>query len=321
MVRYRRLIFNAVTFLPGTERLPIIKTRLEKRVIGTGGTNSARYCYSVWLRHLVMAAQNGLNADPKDVAELGPGDSIGVGLAALLCGADHYTALDVVSHASPETNVPVFDELVALFRRQEAIPDGNEFPSVGPRLESFRFPVHVLGKKRMEKALHAERVSSIRQAIVAKDPSGGVIQYRVPWSGAGVLPSGSQDLVFSQAVLEHVDALPDAYRAMRGWLRPSGFLSHQIDFKSHEWAATWDGHWRYGDVHWKILRGRDSWFINRQPFSAHVQLLEQVGFRIVYTQAVRSDPSYERNALARRFCTMPDEDRHISEAFLLATPS
>jgi hypothetical protein len=37
----------------------------------------------------------------------------------------------------------------------------------------------------------------------------------VPWSDAGVLPPASQDLVFSQAVLEHVDALPDAYRAMR----------------------------------------------------------------------------------------------------------
>ena len=54
---------------------------------------------------------------------------------------------------------------------------------------------------------------------------------------------------------------------------------------------------------------------------AHVPLLEQVGFRIVYTQPVRSDPSYERDALTRRFCTMPEDDRHISEAFLLATPS
>jgi len=48
---------------------------------GTGGTISARYCYGVWLRHLVMAHENGLSIQPDTIIELGPGDSLGIGLA------------------------------------------------------------------------------------------------------------------------------------------------------------------------------------------------------------------------------------------------
>src|SRR5689334_3926898 len=87
MIVYRRMILNSLLLVPGMQRLQEIRSPLRKRHLGTGGSSSARYCYSVWLRHLSMAARLGLNTDPKDVAELGPGHSIGVGLAALLSGA------------------------------------------------------------------------------------------------------------------------------------------------------------------------------------------------------------------------------------------
>ena len=38
----------------------------QLREKGTGGTNSARYCYSIWLRPLVMAKKNGLNPFGRD---------------------------------------------------------------------------------------------------------------------------------------------------------------------------------------------------------------------------------------------------------------
>ena len=83
----RALIRGLATFIPGyvsgSPREP-------------GGTVSPRYCYSVWLRHLVMASDGCLFEYPKTVAELGPGDSIGIGLAALISGADEYYAFDVV---------------------------------------------------------------------------------------------------------------------------------------------------------------------------------------------------------------------------------
>ena len=83
----------------------------------TGGTNSARYCYSVWMRHLVMAKKSGaFTKIPKIVAELGPGDSLGIGLCALLSGAERYYAFDVVKYANPSKNMAIFEELVILFK-------------------------------------------------------------------------------------------------------------------------------------------------------------------------------------------------------------
>jgi hypothetical protein len=67
------LLKGIATHLPGTNRV------LPSR--GTGGTTSARYCCSVWLRHISCAHENGLSTRPEVVAELGPGDSLGIGLA------------------------------------------------------------------------------------------------------------------------------------------------------------------------------------------------------------------------------------------------
>jgi hypothetical protein len=319
MVGYRRMILNFAALVPGAAHLPPIRARLQRRAFGTGGTNSARYCYTIWLRHLLMAARYGLNTNPRDIAELGPGDSIGSGLAALLCGAERYSALDLVSHANPVSNVLIFDELVELFRARADVPGDGEFPNVSPRLDDYRYPAQILDQARMQRALHPDRVARLRDAVLGDDPS-GLIRYRVPWQEASVLERGSQDMVFSQAVLEHIDALLEAYDAMRLWLKPSGYVSHQIDFKSHGLADTWDGHWRYGDPFWKMLRGGDSWSINRQPYSEHLRLLAQTGFEVLAAHPIERQPSYPRRSLARRFSAMPEADRSVSGAYLLARP-
>jgi hypothetical protein len=268
------------------------------------------------LRHLVMAASLGLNRDPKHIAELGPGASIGAGLAALLCGAERYSALDLVRHANPVSNVVIFDELVEMFRARADLP---EIPDVWPQLDDYRFPSHILDEARMQRALHPNRVARLRDAVLGDDPS-GLIRYFVPWDEASVLERGSQDLVFSQAVLEHIDSLPETYCAMRAWLKPTGYISHEIDFKSHGYAETWDGHWRYGDLRWALLRGPDAWCINRQPYSEHVRLLMQAGFRVLAARPVQRHPSYARRRLARRFRAMPEADRSISGAYIVAQP-
>src|SRR5918993_6076035 len=75
--------------------VPVLDRCRLKRA-ATGGSGSARYCYSVWLRHLQLLNANGFSVADARVGEIGPGDSIGTGLAALLSGARSYVALDVV---------------------------------------------------------------------------------------------------------------------------------------------------------------------------------------------------------------------------------
>ena len=240
----------------------------------TGGTNSARYCYSVWLRHLVMAYENGLSTNPRVVAELGPGDSIGTGLAALISGVEQYCALDVVEYANIEKNIEVFDQLVELFCNREDIPAEDEFPEVRPRLASYGFPHQVLKERNLRLSLDAKRLAGIRLAVATAGSKNSCVRYQAPWYDTSVIEEDSIDLVFSQAVLEHVDDLPLVYNLMYRWLKLGGFMSHTIDFDCHHTARDWNGHWTYSDYTWKLIRGRRPYFINRQPYPEHRKLMQ-----------------------------------------------
>lgn len=264
------------------------------------GTRSARYCYSVWLRHLAMAQERGLPTDPQVLVEFGPGSSIGTGLAALVGGAAEYLALDVVKYADVARNLAVFDELVALFHSRADIPDENEFPSVEPRLSTYRFPAHVLTAERLDRVLEARRLSSLRESVATAGEDGSCVGYRAPWHEA--TPNGRPaDMVISQAVLEHVDELAHAYRQMYEWLRPGGFMSHVIDFRCHATARDWNGHWTYSDFTWALFRGRRPYFINRAPCSRHVALIRETGFNVVFKRRRTQPSTIGKQDLASRF--------------------
>ena len=247
-----------------------------------GGTESARYCYSVWLRHLVMAHENGLPTDPRVVAELGPGGSIGTGMAALISGADSYYAFDVVQYASTERNLAVFDQLVELFRNHEDIPGEEEFPNIRPKLGSYGFPAQIMTAERLTRALAPERLARLRRSVAGADI--GHVRYVVPWYETEVIEDRSVNMIFSQAVLEHVDPLALTYERMHRWLKSGGFISHTIDFRCHSTARDWNGHWTYSDFTWKLIRGGRPYLINRAPCSRHIKLIRRSGFDIVVEQ-------------------------------------
>ena len=293
------------TYIPGI-------ATLHRHVTHTGGTDSARYCYSVWLRHLVKSRENGLCVrPPARVAELGPGDSIGIGLAALLCGTDWYFGLDALPLASLRRNLGVFEELAGLFRAPTAIPGDGEFPGVKPKLASYEFPAGLFDRP------DETRIRRIRRSI--EDPVGAdsMIRYVAPWWNPNVIEQGGVNMIFSQAVLEHVDDLETAYLGMRAWLAPDGWLSHQVDFRCHGTAREWNGHWTYGDWTWRLLRGRRAFLINREPHSTHIRQLRAAGFTVVCDEMV-TGPAVDRRRLAPRFAQMSEADLTTSGAFIQA---
>jgi len=303
------LIHGIITFLPGMHNW---------RTKGTGGTNESRYCYSVWLRHLVMAKKNHLNINPEIVAELGPGDSLGIGLAALLSGARKYYAFDIVKHSSLKKNLEIFDELVELFERRENIPDTNEFPKIVPPLDSYKFPTEILTDDRLKQSLKDSRIEEIRRALLNINSSESPIIYKVPWYDIDVLDKGSVDMIFSQAVLEHIDDLEDCYQKMYEWLKPSGFISHTIDFKSHGLAKDWNGHWCYSDILWKLIRGKRPYLLNREPLSTHIKLLHKVGFKIKTVLKIKKQSKLTIKDFSKRFQYLSEDDFTTSSVFIQA---
>src|SRR6266540_4688117 len=77
----------------------------------TGGTDTSRYCYSVWLRHLATLHPYGFKVTGARVGELGPGDSIGIGLAAMLSGAAQYVGLDIVPFSAKADLKNILEEI------------------------------------------------------------------------------------------------------------------------------------------------------------------------------------------------------------------
>ena len=204
-LRVRSLVKGFTTYVP-------ILRRLACR--SSGGTVSARYCYSVWLRHLVKVHEIGLGNGINRVAELGPGDSFGIGLAAMLSGANEYYAFDAKKHAQPALSLKVFEELVELFTRREPIPDEAEFPEVAPRIAQYDFPAAILTNELLDRSLRPARLDAIRRALQGLPADSNVrIAYVAPWDESSLLEPGVIDMAFSQAVLEHVDHVAATYCA------------------------------------------------------------------------------------------------------------
>jgi SAM-dependent methyltransferase len=265
-----------------------------------------------------MAHENELPTKLGIVAELGPGDSLGIGLAALLSNTEKYYAFDVVEHASNQRNIDIFLELVKLFQERENIPEETEFPEVKPYLKSYEFPRALLSDALMREALNPKRIESIKSALLKVNGKNTPISYIAPWYGSKVLKEESVDMIYSQAVLEHVDDLHYTYERLYRWLKPGGFMSHQIDFRSHGTAKQWNGHWTHGDRMWSVIRGKRPYLLNRQPHSAHIEVMRQCGFEIVCDIKVKDATGVSRKQLAERFKAMSDDDLSTSGAFIQA---
>jgi predicted SAM-dependent methyltransferase len=306
------IIKGILTYIPGLyELIPREASR----------TISARYYYSVWLRHLTMAHKNHLSTKPNVVAELGPGDSLGIGLAALLSGANKYYALDVIEYASKKRDLKILDELVDLFLKRENIPNEAEFPRLRPFLESYDFPGHILTEELLNETLKPNRIEYIRNSIINLNNLGKPniqIFYFVPWYNPKVVEENSVDMIYSQAVLEHIDDLAYTYEVLYRWLKPGGFMSHHIDFKCHRTAKEWNGHWAYSDFIWKLIKGKRPYFINRHPHSTHLKFLRKSGFELLFDSKSKNTSGVQRKHLASKFKNMSDEDLTTSDAFIQA---
>ena len=147
--------------------------------------------------------------------------------------------------------------------------------------------------------------------------SGQYVSYRAPWSSLGEIAAGSLDLVFSQAVLEHVNALEETYQAMFTWLKPGGYASHVIDFSVHYLSPFWNGHWAYSEWAWQLVRGRREFLLNREPLSTHLTYADKAGFEVLSLTRDFDSSGLNASALAKRFQIFDSEDLRTRGAILV----
>jgi hypothetical protein len=303
------VVKGLLTYVPGMMKI------LPK---GSGGsTKSAAYCYGVWLKHITLLWENGMHSIPNTLAELGPGDSIGIGLAAMLSGVDNYYSLDVVRFANTNLNLKIFDELVTLFRHRTARPTKG-WPDFDCYLDENLFPSHILTEEVLAKSLAEDRVARIRTALA--DPEAQqkeiTIKYMVPWSSEKIIEKESVDVILSHSVFEHVIDITNTYSALAQWLKPSGMMSHQIDFDAHGLSKEWNGYRAYSELLWKLMVGRRPYLINREPCSAHVECILKNHFKIVCLLKSHRTDGIDRSQLSSYWKKISDDDLTCSGIFV-----
>lgn len=136
----------------------------------------------------------------KTALEYGPGDVPGVALLMLAHGAEKVWCVDrfPLVHLS-DKNVDVLRQLLARLTPEQAARAEACFARAGDPTSGFR-------------------------------PD--KVDYLVRASGMSGL-TGAVDLVYSRAVLEHVNDLDASYADMRRALRPGGVAIHLVDLRSH----------------------------------------------------------------------------------------
>ena len=211
------------------------------------------------------------------------------------------------------------EELIMMLNRREAIPDEAEFPFISPSVKEHSFPHHILTDEILNNSLHPDRLAAIHKSLDGGRSTNLVhITYVAPWQGSSMDGSkGALDMVFSQAVMEHVEQVSATYSALYKWLRPGGFMSHTIDYKSHGYTRDWNGHWAISEFVWKIVKGNRPYMINRLPHSAHIEGMKRAGFKIVGEMKRNSEP-IARHKLSNEFRTLSDDDLLTSGAFIQA---
>lgn len=299
------------TWIPGVHRA------FTDYKAGTG-TGAASYCYGVWMKHLTLLWQHGMHYIPSTVVELGPGASIGTGLAALLSGADRYVGIDAVAHATGNADLQIFRELCWMFEQRTPRPNRG-FPSFDMYLDAQLFPSHILTRQHLEQALEAARLNRLQQAVMALSTHSPrhAIRYHT-WNDRNGLGEAQVDLVFSHVVMNEVQDLERVYATCAGWVRPGGWMSHQIDFSSLETTPEWNGHRRYSEMAWKVIAGRRPYFVNRETVATHLQLMQRSGFEIVEVIRARRDDGITREQHAPRWRALSNEDLMTRTAFVIA---
>jgi len=258
-------------------RIPLIKNYGKKLGLFVHGQmDTPEYALDVAMSHLQRVGWEDLKG--RSVLELGPGDGLFTALIAKALGARQVYLVDTDPVASSD---------IALYKsgchflRQAGLepPDLTNCTTVDELLQ-------VCSTEYLDSGLDALRK----------------------------IPAGSVDLIFSQAVLEHVRIAEFSaiLNELRRIISPEGVTSHQVDLKDHLAGAL--NNLRFSKEVWESpFMVASGFYTNRLRFHEILDALEQAGFRV----EIKNVNRWEKLPTPQRFYAT--EFQHFSVEELLVT--
>jgi SAM-dependent methyltransferase len=197
---------------------------------------------AVYAHHTaVFQARTGRRA--RQVVEIGPGDSLATAVLAHAEGAQALL-VDAADHATRD------------MRHYRAVARAAGAAETARLVETARGRDAMLDRLR------------------ARYETGGV-------AALSAYPDGQVDLLFSNAVVEHLPltAVPGFFAATARLLSPGGIASHGIDLHDHLGGGL--NHWRFAPRRWESAAfRRGGFYTNRLPFSAYVEMARSAGLAV-----------------------------------------
>ncbi|MGK9477953.1 methyltransferase domain-containing protein [Melioribacter sp. OK-6-Me] len=221
----------------------------------------------------------GFNKISGTIAEIGPGDTLGVGICALLDGFKKYYAFDIIAHASIDNNLKILLQLKNYFQ------------------------------------LHSTKIKEIIAGIKGEND---LFHYFPNCQNKGSVEENSLDLILSNAVMEHVFDISSYYKIMFDLLKPGGYCSHVIDYKALEFSKIWYEHWYLNKTIWKFLMHGRMYFINRLPHSYHISTQKNIGYEILLEEKIFNEKANFKKISKEIRKYFTEEDLSISSAHVIA---
>jgi SAM-dependent methyltransferase len=253
-------------------------------IFAHGEMQDPGYALGVFNKHMISSGLSGRSGLVG--LEMGPGDSVGSALAARAAGFSMFYLVDTGAYANsdPET-----------YRAMSRNWRGRGMPAVDID--------------------DANSLHDVLESCNATYLTNGLQSYRE-------IPAASVDLIFSQAVLEHVrrDDFPQVAAEMRRILKPDGVASHQVDLQDHLGGGL--NNMRIASRWWETeFMARSGFYTNRIRFGEMCREFEHAGFDVEVKSVVRWDtvPLPPRN-LAAEFRHFSDDDLLVSSFHVLLRP-
>lgn len=251
-----------------------------------GKMNNQSYAATVFFEHIKRSHLNLKDLQGKKILEMGPGDSIATVIIAS-CFKGKVILIDAGSFASEDIGIYV---------------DLEKY------LQNLGYNPMPISK--------CKNIKEILELCDAQLFSEGLDSFKK-------LPDCSIDLIFSQAVLEHVrkfefqETMKETYRLLKN----DGSISHQVDLKDHLGGGL--NNLRFSEEIWESsLFTESGFYTNRMSYNEMLNSFLSEDFKVEVIETNRwKELPIKLNKLAKEFQKSSLEDRLVKGFSVVLTKS